>query len=152
MDTLSEGEAVQTKGRQEESASTQALAASNRQSDGMRWFNILVRTCHIGVSAVLFGGCVLLVPFARLTFWHHLTIASGCVLLGLEWLHDKRWPHRNKGLLAIVHVSLAIGIHLHPELIVPLLWMILVSGCIGSHMPYKYRNWSFRDGLQRRDD
>jgi len=152
VDKVLERDAVRTKGRQQEVPSVPAEGATNRQSDGMRWFNILVRTCHIGVSAVLFGGCVLLVPFARLALWHHLTIASGCLLLGLEWLHDKRWPHRNKGLLAIVHISLAFAIHLHPDRIVPLLSMILISGCIGSHMPYKYRNWSFRDGLERQDD
>src|SRR5665647_2975642 len=81
---------------------------SKQPSSGKRWLGILVRTGHIGVASVFFGGMVLHVPFAQLTLWHHLTIASGSGLLLLEWLHDPRWPHRGKGLVGILHVGLAI--------------------------------------------
>lgn len=119
-----------------------------RPSGSMRWLGIGARTVHIGVAAVLFGGTLLVVPFARLTFWHHATIASGCLLLALEWGHDSRWPHRGKGLLALLHLSLCLLIHAMPSLTVPLLWLILVSGCIGSHMPRRYRHWSIVQGWE----
>ncbi len=120
-----------------------------RPSGRMRWLGIAARTGHIGVTAVLFGGSLLLVPFVRLSPWHHLAIATGCILMALEWLHDSRWPHRGKGLLALVHLGLCLLIHCLPALTVPLLWLILITGCIGSHMPRRYRHWSFLQGWER---
>lgn len=121
---------------------------STRPSATMRWISIAIRTGHIAVTAVLFGGCLLLVPFARLTLWHHLTIATGCLLLLLEYLHDFRWLHRGKGLLGLLHLGLCLLIHLAPPLTMPLLWLILISGCIGSHMPRRYRHWSCIEGWE----
>jgi hypothetical protein len=112
----------------------------------MRWLDIAVRTGHIGVASVFFGGCIWLVPYVRLSFWHHLVIATGCVLLLLEWLHDRHWLHRGKGLLGLLHTCLGLLIHLKPGLTVPLLWIILVTGCIGSHMPRRFRHWSILYG------
>lgn len=122
-----------------------------RPSSRIRWISIAVRTGHIGVASILFGGLILLVPFDRLTLYHHLTIATGCALLFLEWLHDRHWPHRGKGLLALFHLGLCLLIHLNPNLTVPLLWLILVSGCIGSHMPRRYRHWSVLSGWELAD-
>jgi len=130
---------------------TEASARQARPSGTMRWLGIAARTGHIGVAAVLFGGALLLVPFARLTLWHHLTILSGCLLLVLEWLHDSRWLHRGKGLLALLHLGLCLLIHLTPALTVPLLWLILISGCIGSHMPRRFRHWSIVQGWETRE-
>lgn len=114
----------------------------------MRWLSIAARTGHIGVAGVFFGGIVLSVPSGVLPLWHHLTIASGCVLLLVEWLHDSRWPHRGKGLLGLLHIGLGLLAHLAPGLTVPLLWGILVSGCIGSHMPRRFRHWSILHGWE----
>lgn len=120
-----------------------------RPSGLMRWLGIAARTSHLGVTALLFGGSLLLVPFVRLSPWHHLTIATGFILVALECLHDSRWPHRGKGLLALVHLGLCLLIHFLPALTVPLLWLILVTGCIGSHMPRRLRHWSFLQGWER---
>jgi len=125
--------------------------AAKSPSGTMRWLGIAVRTGHIGVASVFFGGCLLLVPYAHLSFWHHLVIATGCVLLLLEWLHDRHWPHRGKGLLGLLHACLGLLIHLKPGLTVPLLWIILVTGCIGSHMPRRFRHWSILYGREIRE-
>ena len=117
----------------------------------MRWVNIGVRTLHIAVVAVLFGGVLLAVPAARLGAWHWLTIVSGLVLLVLEWMHDNRWWHRGKGLLVWVHLGLCLLIHAAPALSKPLLWLILISGCVGSHMPRRYRHWSIVEGWEKRE-
>ena len=121
---------------------------ANRPSGGMRWLTIGIRTAHIGVAAVFFGGCVFHVPFTQLGLWHHLTIATGSALLLLEWLHDPHWPHRGKGVLAILHIGLVALVHLAPGLMVPLLWGALISGCIGSHMPRRFRHWSLLHGRE----
>jgi len=117
----------------------------------MRWCNISSRTLHIAAIAVLFGGCLLGVPYARLGVWHWLTIFSGLLLVILEWMHDSRWYHRGKGLLILFHVSLCLLIHVYPPFTNLFLWLILISGCIGSHMPRRYRHWSILEGWEKRD-
>lgn len=138
------------------STDTPAAAPERRSSSGqpsatMRWLGIAARTSHIGAASLLFGGLLLAAPFVRLTPWHHLTIATGGFLLLLEWRHDPRWPHRGKGLLALLHLGLCVLIHWAPALTAPLLWMILISGSIGSHMPRKFRHWSILQGWEIRD-
>lgn len=117
----------------------------------LRWLGILVRTGHIGVAAVFFGGLVFLVPFSQLAPWHLLTIATGIGLLALELGHDRHWPFQGKGLLGLVHILLGLLIHLQPAWTLPLLWAILVSGGIGSHMPRRYRHWSILHGWEQRE-
>lgn len=125
-------------------------AAAPRPTAQWRWLSIIIRTAHIGFAAVFFGGCVLHVASAQLGFWPHGTLATGTALLLLEWRHDLHWPHRGKGLLVILHVGLVLLIPLHPGLTVPLLWGALVSGCIGSHMPRRFRHWSLLQGPEVR--
>ena len=38
---------------------------------------------------------------------------------------------------------------LAPGLTVPILWLVLVSGCVGSYMPRSFRHWSILDGTER---
>jgi hypothetical protein len=104
--------------------------------------DILLRTAHIAVAGTLFGGFILHVPFSQLHIWHGLTILTGCGLLSLELYHSLNWPHQGRGVLGILHIGLAGFIHVRPDLVIPLLWVILVSGCVGSHMPRRYRHWS----------
>ena len=117
----------------------------------LRWYNIGARTLHLAVIGVLFGGCILAVPYNRLGLWHWLTIISGIALMSLEWAHDSRWWHRGKGLLIWLHIGLCLLIHVLPALTIPLLWLILISGCVGSHMPRRYRHWSILEGWEKRD-
>ncbi len=117
----------------------------------MRWLSILMRTGHIGVAALFFGGSFFLVPFPQLAPWHHLTIATGIGLLVLELRHDWHWPFQGKGLLGLVHIVLGLLIHLRPTWTIPLLCAILVSGCIGSHMSRRFRHWSILRGWEVRD-
>jgi len=125
---------------------------TKQPSSAIRWLSIIVRTGHIGVAAVFFGGCVLHVPFSQLVLWHHLTIATGGGLLVLELRQDPRWPHQGEGLLGLFHILLGVMIHLKPALTAPLLWGILVSGCIGSHMPRRFRHWSILYGRENLEE
>ena len=70
----------------------------------------------------------------------------------LELQHDRRWPHRGKGLLALAHALLALVVPLRPGLAVPILWLILILGSVGSHMPRRWRHWSLLDGPEQRPD
>ena len=124
----------------------------SRPGGPMRWLGIAARTAHLATVAVFFGGSLLQVDQARLTPWLGLALVSGAVLLVLELLHDRRWPHRGKGLLALAHALLALVVPLRPGLAVVLLWLILILGSVGSHMPRRWRHWSILDGPEQRPD
>lgn len=117
----------------------------------MQWLNICTRTLHIAVAGTVFGGVMLQAHHDRLAAWHYLTIASGGILLFLEWWHDPNWPHRGKGLLVHLHILMGLLVHIAPGLAIFLLWGVVISGGIGSHMPRRYRHWSILHGAEQRD-
>jgi len=117
-------------------------AAKKSRPAWMRVLDIILRTAHIGVAGILFGGFVFETPFPQLLIWHDLTIVTGCGLLVLELLHSLNWPHQGRGMMGILHIALPGIIHLQPHLAVPYLWATLIIGCVGSHMPRSYRHWS----------
>jgi hypothetical protein len=122
----------------------------NRRPGWMRWLDIALRTGHIGVAGILFGGLYFHVPFIELQIWHHLTIVTGVGLVALELVQDRNWLHQGKGLVALVHILLAGSVHLRPDLVIPFLWAMLVTGCVGSHMPRRFRHWSLLYGKEVR--
>ncbi len=111
-----------------------------------RAVDIVMRTGHVGVTSVLFGGAVCEVPFSRLFVWHYLAIATGCALIISEVFHCRHWLYQGRGIMVIIHVGLLALIHLRPDLIVPILTAVLVFGMLGSHMPKAMRYWSFVHG------
>ncbi len=118
---------------------------------GQRWINIVLRTLHVAAAAVVFGAVILQQKYTVFHYWHHAMIGSGCALVLAEWLHDQRWPHRGKGLLVQLHALLAVSVHFSPEQWwVLIVWLVLISGCIGSHMPRRFRHWSAKDGWEQR--
>ena len=117
----------------------------------MRWANICLRTLHIALAAVVFGGVILQEQYAAFRNWHHGAILSGLTLLALEWGHDRCWPHRGKGVLVQAHILFGVILHFWPEQQVILLWLVMLSGCIGSHMPRRFRHWSWKDGWEQRE-
>ncbi len=111
-----------------------------------RWLNIGIRSLHIGFGALLFGGIFYRTSAELYLPWHHLAIGSGIILLLLEWFHDRAWPHRVMGIVVYLHVILGALIHLWPDMALPLLWAVIISGSIGSHMPRRFRHWSLLHG------
>ena len=114
----------------------------------MRPLDILLRTTHIAVAGILFSGFIFHVPFFKLHIWHGLTILTGLGLLSLEISHSLNWPHQVRGIMGMIHIGLPGLVHFCPTLVVPLTWITLYVGGIGSHMPKKYRHWSI---LYRRE-
>ena len=118
--------------------------------NSLRWLNILLRTAHLAVAGIFAGGCYFLLTSPQLISWHHLTILSGCSLVVVEFVQDKQWLHRGKGLMACVHLLLAILAHFFPHLLPSLLILIIVTGSIGSHMPRRFRHWSILYGKEQK--
>jgi len=113
-----------------------------KRSGWNKLFDLILRSCHIGTSSVLFGGLVWAVPYARLSTWHHLTIATGCALIIFNILKCRHWPYQGRGLMAALHVSLLWLVHARPEMTTPVLAIVLAVGVVGSHMPAFLRHWS----------
>ena len=118
----------------------------NKRPAWTRSIDVVLRTVHVAVTSVLFGGAVCDVPFYQLFTWHHLAIGTGCALIASEIYHCRHWPYQGRGVMAIIHVGLLGLIHIRPDLLVPILTVVLVFGMVGSHMPKKLRYWSFVHG------
>lgn len=127
-----------------------ATADNSRNKDAARWMNVVVRTAHVGAAAMLFGLAMPPRSIEELAPWRYLAIATGDVLIVLELLQDRRWPHRGKGLLIMLHVGLFLLLPLQPRWDVALLWAILIVGSVCSHMPRSFRHWSILDGWEQR--
>lgn len=117
-----------------------------RRSGLAKGAGALVRTCHIGVTGVLFGGAVLATPVPNFMTWHYAAIASGSALVLLGIYQSRHWPYQGRGLMATLHVALIGALHIRHELSVPLLTAILALGGIGSNMPGSLRHWSLLHG------
>ncbi len=111
-----------------------------------RGLDILLRSLHIGVAGILLGGAVFQQPVEILHFYGLLVVLSGLGLVGTELHHSLRWPHEGRGLAALAHMLPIPLLHLLPGTSVSLLWVAMVLGGIGSHMPRTWRHWSLLYG------
>jgi len=118
----------------------------NKRRSWTKPVDLILRSCHIGTSSVLFGGAVLAVPFTRLSAWHHLAIATGSVFIIFNIFKSRHWPYQGRGAAAWLHVGLVWLVHARPELTVPMLATALAVGVVGSHMPGSLRHWSLVHG------
>lgn len=108
-----------------------------------RHLDVALRTAHVAVASVVFGGAVFGIPFHLLSSWYYLTFATGIGLIASEVYHSFHWPYQGRGAMVVVHVGLLGLIHLRPDLTVSILTVALVFGMVGSHMPKRFRYWSF---------
>jgi hypothetical protein len=116
--------------------------ADSKRRSWTKPVDLVLRSCHIGTASVFFGGIVLAVPFARLSTWHHLAIATGSVFIIFNTFKSRHWPYQGRGVAAWLHIGLVWLVHAKPELVVPTLSTALAVGVVGSHMPGSIRHWS----------
>lgn len=107
-----------------------------------RTWNIATRTVHIFVMGVLTGGHVFNVPAERLEAWLYATVVSGALLVVLEAYSGLKWLHQARGVMVIVKLALLLVILFAWHLRVPILFVVVVLGSVGSHMPARYRYYS----------
>lgn len=113
-----------------------------------RILNIALRTAHIGVTSVLFGGHVFDVRREELLLWLYLTIATGGILAVIEAYPRLRWFYQGRGA-AVFGKLLLLCLILIPQVWayrVPVLVAVIVIASVGSHMPARYRYYSFVHG------
>ena len=115
----------------------------NKRPAWTRALDILLRCAHVLVISVLFGGAVYQIPFDQLVPWKALVIASGSALILSEVFYDHYWPTQGRGIMVVIHAGLFGLVYFRPGLAVPCLLAALVLGMLGSHMPKRFRHWSF---------
>ena len=111
-----------------------------------RAVDVVLRTAHVAVTSVLFGAAVYGVPLHMLSSWRYLAIITGCALIASEVHHWPHWPYQGRGVMALIHIGLLGIMYMQPSMRLPVLFMVLVFGMVGSHMPKKLRYWSFVHG------
>ena len=109
----------------------------------MRFLDIALRTAHVLVISVLFGGAVFRIPADQLVPWQHLAMATGAMLIVSEIIHHTHWLTQIRGVMVLIHAGLLGLAMLQPDLAVIFLSSSLVFGLVGSHLPKKIRYWSY---------
>lgn len=123
-------------------ATDQAGPPKGKRPGWSRALDILFRTVHIGVIGILLGGAVFQAPLPELHRIAHWVVLTGLGLVATELHHSLRWPHEGRGLLAMSHMLPLLLLHLWPARCVEMLWLAVIIGAIGSHMPRHLRHWS----------
>jgi len=107
-----------------------------------RALNIVLRTSHIGVAGVLFGGHVFAIEPERLLMWIYLAISTGAVLMFVEAYPSWRYICEARGAMILVKLLMLCCVPWLWHARVPILIAVVVIGSVGSHMPRKYRHYS----------
>jgi hypothetical protein len=121
----------------------QVSGKQNPRPTWMRLLDVVLRAAHVTVISVLFGGAFFQVPSHLLLHWRYLSIFTGCVLIVSEVFHGHHWPYEGRGLMVYIHVGLFSLACLQPRLTIACFFAALFIGMLGSHMPKKFRHWSF---------
>ena len=117
--------------------------ARPRSIPHVRAWNITLRTLHLMATGTLLGGHVFGAPAGQLTPLLYLAIASGAGLIALEAWPTLHFVFEGWGLMVLAKLTLlcivlfAWGHH------VPLLLAVVALASIGSHMPARFRHYSF---------
>jgi hypothetical protein len=111
-----------------------------------RAWNIALRTAHIAVTGILFGGHVFDIPAATLYLWLYLTILTGAVLVFLEAYPHVYWIYQGRGVFVLVKLLLLCLIPWLWEYRVAILVVVIIIASAGSHMPARFRYFSVVHG------
>ncbi len=108
-----------------------------------RAWNVTARTVHLAAISVLIGGHVFDAPAGRLEPWLWAAICSGAALMIIELYGSLDWLAQVSGLFVVAKLALLLAILVAWPARVPILFAVLAIAAIGSHMPGRYRHYSF---------
>jgi len=109
----------------------------------MRALNIGLRTAHLGAMGVVLGGYAFGVAPSRLAVSLWLAVGTGVALGVAETGLRPTWFHEGRGLMTMAKLVLLCLFSLSGGWRLPLLLAVVVIGSVGSHMPGRYRHYSF---------
>jgi hypothetical protein len=119
------------------------LAGRLRALSHARLWNIAARTAHIGVTGVLFGGHVFGIEARRLMPWLYAAILTGAVLLIIEAYPKWRWCYQGRAVMVVTKVLMLCLVPWCWDYRVVIIAAVIVLGSAGSHMPRRFRYYSF---------
>ena len=108
-----------------------------------RVWNITWRTAHIGVIGALFGGHVFGIAAQRLLPWVYAAVLTGAVLLFVEAYPRWRWCYQGRALMVLTKIVLLCLVPWLWDYRVPIIAAVIAIGSVGSHMPRRFRYYSF---------
>jgi hypothetical protein len=114
-----------------------------RELPAERAIRTTLRTAHIATAGILLGGHLFEVEPARLVLWLWLTIGTGAAFMAVELYGSFIWLIELRGLLTMLKLALLGAVPLFWAHRVWLLLAALVIGSVGSHMPGRFRYYSF---------
>jgi hypothetical protein len=125
---------------------TCAMQENQAMKPARRWLlsralNILLRTSHIGVAGVLFGGHVFAIQPEQLRIWVYMAILTGAVLTFMEAYPSWRYVCEARGAMVLLKLLLLCSIPWLWQIRVPILAAVVVIGSVGSHMPRRHRHY-----------
>lgn len=114
---------------------------------GARAWSITLRTLHLAAFGMLLGGYAFAVDAEKLLTSLWLTILSGIGLIALEvYTAGLYWVFLGKGITVLVKLGILLAIPLLWEVRVLLLLLVVGIASVGSHMPARFRHYSFLHG------
>jgi hypothetical protein len=108
-----------------------------------RAWNIAFRTAHLAATGVLLGGHVFDVAEVRLRFALYLSIATGLGLVVIEAYPGSLWFSQGRGAMVLTKLALLCMIPFFWAYRVPILLAVVFLASVGSHMPSRFRYYSF---------
>ncbi len=114
-----------------------------RRIPAHRAISIALRTAHLASFGTLLGGHVFDVDHSRLLPLLLATIATGAGLMALELASTCAWLFMGKGVAVLLKLLLLAMIPLFWEHRVSILLVVVVIASVGSHMPSRFRYYSF---------
>ena len=108
-----------------------------------RPINIALRTAHIGVTGIFFGGHAFDIEAERLLIWLFLSIVTGGLLAAVEAYPSCRWFYQGRGVCVYCKLILLCLIPWMWSSRVVILCTVIVIASVGSHMPGRFRYYSF---------
>ena len=118
-----------------------------RPQSGSRGISIALRTLHLASFGILLGGHAFAIEADRLVPALYLTIASGISLMALElYVIGLYWLFLGKGIMVLLKLAILLAVPSFWEYRLLLLLSVVVIASVGSHMPARYRHYSFLHG------
>jgi hypothetical protein len=127
------------------------LPTPRRRLPHARAWNVGSRTLHLAATGTLVGGHVFGVPADTLLPWLWLAIASGAIMLAVEFYSSLDWLTQVGGLAVLLKLAMLCAIPFAWPARVPILFAVVAVAGVGSHMSGKYRHYSVLYGRVIKD-
>jgi hypothetical protein len=102
-----------------------------------------MRTLHLMATGTLLGGHVFGAPAGQLTPLLYAAIVTGASLIVLEAWPTLHFVFEGWGLMVLAKLALLCAVLFAWRQRVPLLLAVVALASIGSHMPARFRHYSF---------